>query len=158
MRRPTGAPDRSNGETCRRRRVRRGGSPKQNISLPPGMANIPCCPRLPRVTSALSLQPLVQRIMMMKPIHRPKTSLVVKLDPPRELARAVLAQAVSDACSLTIDERQRLDAAAFLLDGDEVLSFWCAVGGLDPDDVRDYARLLFDSPQEFELLPTQGAS
>jgi hypothetical protein len=109
------------------------------------------------VTSALSLQP-VEQIMMMKPIRRPKTSLVVKIDPQRELARAVLAQAVSDACSLTIDERQRLGAAAFLLDGDEVLSFWCAVGGLDPDDVRDYARLLFDSPQEFELLPTQGAS
>lgn len=95
---------------------------------------------------------------MLKPIRQPKTSLVVRLDPQQELARAVLAQAVADACNLTIDERERLDAAAFLLNGAEVLWFWCAVGGLDPRVVRRYARQLFDHPQEFELLPTRAAS
>jgi hypothetical protein len=96
--------------------------------------------------------------MMLKPIRQPKTSLVVRLDPQQELARAVLAQAVADACNLTIDERERLAAAAFLLNGTEVLWFWCAVGGLDPRVVRRYARELFDHPQEFELLPTRTAS
>jgi hypothetical protein len=96
--------------------------------------------------------------MTLNPIHQPKTSRVVKLDPQQELARAVLAQAVADACNLTIDERERLAAAAFLLNGAEVLWFWCAVGGLDPRVVRRYARQLFDHPQEFELLPAEKAS
>ncbi len=98
------------------------------------------------------------KYILLKPIRQPKTSLVVRLDPQQELARAVLAQAVADACNLTIDERERLAAAAFLLNGAEVLWFWCAVGGLDPHVVRRYARQLFDHPQEFELLPTQAAS
>ena len=53
---------------------------------------------------------------------------------------------------------ERLAAAAFLLNGAEVLWFWCAVSGLDPRIVRRYARQLFDHPQEFELLSTQAAS
>jgi len=101
---------------------------------------------------------LVVEQMMLKPIRQPKTSLVVRLNPQQELARAVLAQAVADACNLTIDERERLAAAAFLLNGTEVLWFWCAVGGLDPRVVRRYARQLFDHPQELELLPTQKPS
>jgi hypothetical protein len=101
---------------------------------------------------------VVVKHIMLKPIRQPKTSLVVRLDPQQELARAVLAQAVADACNLTIDERERLAAAAFLLSGAEVLWFWCAVGGLNPRVVRRYARQLFDRPQEFELLPTQAAS
>ena len=96
--------------------------------------------------------------IMVKPISQPKTSLSVKLDPQQELARTVLAQSVADACSLTIDERERLAAAAFLLNGAEVLWFWCAMGGLDPRIVRRYARQLFDHPREFELLPTRAAS
>jgi hypothetical protein len=99
----------------------------------------------------------VEQIMLI-PIRQSKTSLVVRLDPQQELARAVLAQAVADACNLTIDERERLAAAAFLLNGAEVLRFWCAVGGLDPRVVRRYARQLFDHPQKFEFLPTQAAS
>jgi hypothetical protein len=95
---------------------------------------------------------------MLKPIRQPRTSLVVRLDPQQELARAVLAQAVADACNLTIDERERLAAVTFLLSGAEALWFWCAVGGLDPQLVRRYARELFDHPQEFELLPAQAAS
>jgi len=95
--------------------------------------------------------------IMLKPVRQPKTS-PVSLDPQQELARAVLAQAVADACNLTIDERERLAAAAFLLNGAEVLWFWCAVGGLDPQVVRRYARQLFDQPEEFELLPTRKAS
>jgi hypothetical protein len=94
---------------------------------------------------------------MLKAIRQPKTS-PVRLDPQQELARAVLAQAVADACNLTIDERERLAAVTFLLSGAEALGFWCAVGGLDPHVVRRYARRLFDHPQEFELLPTQAAS
>ena len=78
---------------------------------------------------------VVEQIML-KPIRQSRTSLVVRLDPQQELARAVLAQAVADACNLTIDERERLAAAAFLLNGAEVLWFWCAVGGLDPRAVR----------------------
>jgi hypothetical protein len=96
--------------------------------------------------------------IMLTPIRQAKTSPVVRLDPQQELARAVLAQAVADACNLTIDERERLAAAAFLLNGTEVLWFWCAVGGLDPQVVRRYARQLFDRPEEFELLPTRAAS
>ncbi len=96
--------------------------------------------------------------IMLKPIRQSKTSLLVRLDPQQELARAVLAQAVADACNLTMDERERLAATAFLLHGAEVLWFWCAVGGLDPRVVRRYARQLFDHPQAFELLPTQAAS
>ena len=95
--------------------------------------------------------------IMLKPVRQPKTS-PVSLDPQQELARAVLAQAVADACNLTIDERERLAAAAFLLNGTEVLWFWCAVGGLDPQVVRRYARQLFDRPEEFELLPARAAS
>ena len=95
---------------------------------------------------------------MLKPTRQPKSSLVVRLDPHQELARAVLAQAVADACHLTIDERERLAAAAFLFNGAEVLWFWCAMGGLDPHAVRRFARDLFDHPQEFELLPTLAAS
>ena len=95
---------------------------------------------------------------MLKPIRRRNATRVVRLDPQQELARAVLAQAVADACNLTLDERERLAAAAFLFNGAEVLSFWCSVGGLDPHVVRRYARQLFDHPEEFELLPTQAAS
>jgi hypothetical protein len=95
---------------------------------------------------------------MLKPTRQLKSSLVVRLDPQQELARAVLAQAVADACHLTIDERERLAAAAFLFNGAEVLWFWCAMGGLDPHVVRRFARELFDHPQEFELLPTLAAS
>jgi len=95
---------------------------------------------------------------MLKPIRQSKASFVVRLDPLQELARAVLAQAVADAGNLTIDERERLAAAAFLLNGAEVLSFWCVLGGLDPRAVRRYAQQLFDRPQDFELLPTQAAS
>ena len=102
--------------------------------------------------------PIVVEQIMLKPICQPRTSVVVRLDPQQELARAVLAQAVADACNLTIDERERLAAAAFLLDGAEVLWFWCAVGGLDPRVVRRYARQLFDHPQEFELLATRAGS
>ncbi len=96
---------------------------------------------------------------MLKPIlGQTKTSQFVRLSPQQELARAVLAQAVADACSLTIDERERLAAATFLLNGAEVLWFWCAVGGLDPHLVRRYARQLFERPEEFELLPALAAS
>jgi hypothetical protein len=95
---------------------------------------------------------------MLKLTRQPRTSLLVKLDPQQELARAVLAQAVADACHLTIDERERLDTAALLFNGAEVLWFWCAMGVLDPHDVRRFARELFDRPQEFELLPTRSAS
>jgi hypothetical protein len=101
--------------------------------------------------------PVVEHIIL-KPMRQPERSVVVRLDPQQELARAVLAQAVADACNLTIDERERLAAAAFLLNGAEVLWFWCAVGGLDPHVVRRYARQLFDYPEEFELLPTRAAS
>ena len=121
------------------------------------MANRPSCTNLHGVTSAAVTAGVVEHIML-KPIRQSKTSLVVRLDPQQELARAVLAQAVADACNLTIDERDRLAAAAFLLHGAEVLWFWCAVGGLDPRVVRRYARHLIDHPQEFALLPPQAAS
>ena len=96
--------------------------------------------------------------IMLKPIRQTKTSLFVRLSPQQELARAVLAQAVADACSLTIDERERLAAAAFLLNGAEVLWFWCAVGGLDPRVVRRYARQLFDRPRSSSCCPKQRRS
>ena len=116
---------------------------------------------LPSAQSAVGIVAVTAGVVehiMLKPIRQSKTSLVVRLDPQQELARAVLAQAVADACNLTIDERERLAAAAFLLNGAEVLWFWCAVGGLDPQVVRRYARQLFDQPEEFELLPTRKAS
>ena len=101
---------------------------------------------------------VVEHIMLKPILRQTRTSPVVRLDPQQELARAVLAQAVADACNLTIDERERLAAAAFLFSGAEVLWFWCAVGGLNPHLVRRYARQLLDCPEEFELLPARAAS
>ena len=58
--------------------------------------------------------------------------------PEQVLAGAIVKLAVLDAHSR--DRRRRQDARAFLHDSDGMLSFWCRVGGLRLEAVRQAAR------------------